>query len=83
MEYSRGLLAPLCSDLRELPRAGTLQARMASIALEQGLAGGVSDDAVYALLFAMEVIMIFFFVCLNDFNYNSMNKEIYMCVCIN
>ncbi|CAO3641334.1 unnamed protein product [Cunninghamella blakesleeana] len=54
IEYSRGLLAPLCSDLRELPRAGTLQSRMAGIAIEQGLAGGVTDDAVYALLFAME-----------------------------
>ncbi|CAO3636550.1 unnamed protein product [Cunninghamella echinulata] len=54
MEYSRGLLSPLCSDLRELPRSSTLQSRMSSIAIENGLSGGVSDDAVYALLFAME-----------------------------
>lgn len=55
MDYSRGLLGPLCSDLRELPRAGTLKARMSSIAMEHGLMGGVSEDAVYAMLFAMEV----------------------------
>ncbi|ORZ24718.1 transcriptional regulator of RNA polII, SAGA, subunit-domain-containing protein [Absidia repens] len=54
MEYSRGLMAPLCSDLRELPRAGTLKARMSSIAMEHELMGGVSEDAVYAMLFAME-----------------------------
>lgn len=55
MEYSHGLLAPLCSDLRELPRAGVLKARMSSIAMEHGLMAGVSEDAVYAMLFAMEV----------------------------
>ncbi|ORX43008.1 hypothetical protein DM01DRAFT_1340872 [Hesseltinella vesiculosa] len=54
MEYSRGLLAPLCSDLKELPHAGTLKTRMNSVAMEQGLVGGVTDDAVYAMLFAME-----------------------------
>ncbi|KAI8097405.1 transcriptional regulator of RNA polII, SAGA, subunit-domain-containing protein [Halteromyces radiatus] len=54
MAYSRGLLAPLCSDLRELPRAGTLKARMTSIAMNHGLMGGVSEDAVYGMLFAME-----------------------------
>ncbi|SAM04938.1 hypothetical protein [Absidia glauca] len=54
VDYSRGLLGPLCSDLRELPRAGTLKARMSSIAMEHGLMNGVSEDAVYAMLFAME-----------------------------
>ncbi|KAI8073814.1 transcriptional regulator of RNA polII, SAGA, subunit-domain-containing protein [Gongronella butleri] len=53
-EYSRGLLAPLCSDLKELPHAGTLKSRMNSIAMEHGLIGGVTDDTVYAMLFAME-----------------------------
>ncbi|KAG0165711.1 hypothetical protein DFQ28_008384 [Apophysomyces sp. BC1034] len=53
-DYSRGVLAPLCSDLKELPSAETLHSRMSSIALEHGLFGGVTEDAVHAMLFAME-----------------------------
>ncbi|KAI9274411.1 transcriptional regulator of RNA polII, SAGA, subunit-domain-containing protein [Phascolomyces articulosus] len=53
-DYARGLLAPLCSDLKELPGPETLHARMTSIALEQGLVKGVSEDVVSAMLFATE-----------------------------
>ncbi|KAI7877206.1 hypothetical protein K492DRAFT_209841 [Lichtheimia hyalospora FSU 10163] len=53
-DYARGLLAPLCTDLKELPGPETLRARMTSIALEQGLVGGVSEDVVSAMLFATE-----------------------------
>ncbi|KAI8377697.1 transcriptional regulator of RNA polII, SAGA, subunit-domain-containing protein [Radiomyces spectabilis] len=53
-DYSRGLLAPLCIDLKELPSPSILHSRMTSIALEHGLAGGVEQDAVNAMLFAME-----------------------------
>ncbi|CDH52474.1 predicted protein [Lichtheimia corymbifera JMRC:FSU:9682] len=53
-DYARGLLAPLCADLKELPGPETLRARMTSIALEQGLVGGVSEDVVSAMLFATE-----------------------------
>lgn len=47
-------MAPLCADLKELPGPETLRARMTSIALEQGLVGGVSEDVVSAMLFATE-----------------------------
>ncbi|KAI9319709.1 transcriptional regulator of RNA polII, SAGA, subunit-domain-containing protein [Dichotomocladium elegans] len=53
-DYARGLLAPLCTDLKELPGPETLHARMTSIALEQGLIGGVAEDVVNAMLFATE-----------------------------
>ncbi|KAF7724781.1 hypothetical protein EC973_000737 [Apophysomyces ossiformis] len=53
-DYSRGVLAPLCSDLKELPSVETLHSRMSSIALEHGLFAGVTEDAVHAMLFAME-----------------------------
>ncbi|KAI7853418.1 transcriptional regulator of RNA polII, SAGA, subunit-domain-containing protein [Circinella umbellata] len=53
-DYARGLLAPLCSDLKELPGPETLHARMTSIALEQGLVKGVTEEVVSAMLFATE-----------------------------
>ncbi|KAI8880654.1 hypothetical protein K501DRAFT_335235 [Backusella circina FSU 941] len=53
-EYSRGLMAPLCIDLKELPTPETLHARMTSIALENGLLGGVGEDVVNVMLFAAE-----------------------------
>ncbi|KAI8145791.1 transcriptional regulator of RNA polII, SAGA, subunit-domain-containing protein [Fennellomyces sp. T-0311] len=53
-DYARGLLAPLCTDLKELPGPETLHARMTSIALEQGLVKGVTEDVVNAMLFATE-----------------------------
>ncbi|KAI9029856.1 transcriptional coactivator Hfi1/Transcriptional adapter 1 [Phycomyces nitens] len=54
-DYARGLLAPLCGDLKELPSAQALHSRMTSTALEHGLLGGVAEDAVHAMLFATEV----------------------------
>ncbi|KAI8981091.1 transcriptional regulator of RNA polII, SAGA, subunit-domain-containing protein, partial [Pilobolus umbonatus] len=53
-EYSKGLMAPLCIDLKELPSPETLHARMTSIALENGLLGGVGEDVVNVMLFAAE-----------------------------
>ncbi|KAI9497850.1 transcriptional regulator of RNA polII, SAGA, subunit-domain-containing protein [Zychaea mexicana] len=53
-DYARGLLAPLCTDLKELPGPETLHARMTSIALEQGLVKGVTEEVVNAMLFATE-----------------------------
>ncbi|KAI7863954.1 transcriptional regulator of RNA polII, SAGA, subunit-domain-containing protein [Spinellus fusiger] len=53
-DYARGLLAPLCSDLKELPNAQALHSRMTSSALENGLLGGVTEDTVHAMLFATE-----------------------------
>ncbi|KAG1076588.1 hypothetical protein G6F42_025429 [Rhizopus arrhizus] len=54
-EYSKGLMAPLCVDLKELPSPETLHARMTSIALENGLLGGIGEDVVNVMLFAAEV----------------------------
>jgi hypothetical protein len=48
-------MAPLCIDLKELPTPETLHARMTSIALENGLLGGVGEDVVNVMLFAAEV----------------------------
>ncbi|KAI8053683.1 transcriptional regulator of RNA polII, SAGA, subunit-domain-containing protein [Gilbertella persicaria] len=53
-EYSKGLMAPLCIDLKELPSPETLHARMTSIALENGLLGGIGEDVVNIMLFAAE-----------------------------
>ncbi|CEP07333.1 hypothetical protein [Parasitella parasitica] len=53
-EYSKGLMAPLCVDLKQLPSPETLHARMTSIALENGLLGGVGEDVVNVMLFAAE-----------------------------
>ncbi|KAG2208538.1 transcriptional regulator of RNA polII, SAGA, subunit-domain-containing protein [Mucor mucedo] len=53
-EYSKGLMAPLCIDLKELPTPETLHARMTSIALENGLLGGIGEDVVNVMLFAAE-----------------------------
>ncbi|KAL9538474.1 hypothetical protein PS6_011545, partial [Mucor atramentarius] len=53
-EYSKGLMAPLCVDLKELPSPETLHARMTSIALENGLLGGIGEDVVNVMLFAAE-----------------------------
>lgn len=55
-EYSKGLMAPLCVDLKELPSPETLHARMTSIALENGLLGGIGEDVVNVMLFAADVI---------------------------
>lgn len=52
-DYARGLLAPICTDLKELPGPETLHARMTSIALEHGLLG-IGDDVVHAMLLATE-----------------------------
>lgn len=54
-EYSKGLMAPLCVDLKELPSPETLHARMTSIAIENGLLGGIGEDVVNVMLFAAEV----------------------------
>lgn len=54
-EYSKGLMAPLCIDLKELPSPETLHSRMTSIALENGLLGGIGEDVVNVMLFAAEV----------------------------
>ena len=54
-EYSKGLMAPLCIDLKELPTPETLHSRMTSIALENGLLGGIGEDVVNIMLFAAEV----------------------------
>ncbi|KAI8389461.1 hypothetical protein BD560DRAFT_320177, partial [Blakeslea trispora] len=43
--------------LKELPLPETLHARMTSIALENGLLGGVGEDVVNVMLFAAEVIL--------------------------
>ncbi|ORY96529.1 transcriptional regulator of RNA polII, SAGA, subunit-domain-containing protein [Syncephalastrum racemosum] len=53
-EYSKGLMAPLCADLKELPGPDTLRARMNSIALEHGMLGGVTEEVVSAMMFATE-----------------------------
>ncbi|CAO3608928.1 unnamed protein product [Mucor hiemalis] len=53
-EYSKGLMAPLCIDLKELPSPETLHSRMTSIALENGLLGGIGEDVVNIMLFAAE-----------------------------
>ncbi|KAI8979228.1 transcriptional regulator of RNA polII, SAGA, subunit-domain-containing protein [Mycotypha africana] len=53
-EYSKGLLAPLCIDLKELPSPETLHSRMTSIAIENGLLGGIGEDVVNVMLFAAE-----------------------------
>lgn len=47
-------MAPLCIDLKELPTPETLHARMTSIALENGLLGGIGEDVVNVMLFAAE-----------------------------
>ena len=62
-DYARGLLAPLCSDLKELPGPETLHARMTSIALEQGLVKGVTEEVVSAMLFATEVSFYYYLLC--------------------
>lgn len=53
-EYSKGLMAPLCIDLKELPTPDNLHSRMTSIALENGLLGGIAEDVVNVMLFAAE-----------------------------
>lgn len=50
-------MAPLCIDLKELPSPETLHSRMTSIALENGLLGGIGEDVVNVMLFAAEVKM--------------------------
>jgi hypothetical protein len=50
-------MAPLCIDLKELPSPETLHSRMTSIALENGLLGGIGEDVVNIMLFAAEVRM--------------------------
>ncbi|KAI7907547.1 transcriptional coactivator Hfi1/Transcriptional adapter 1 [Cokeromyces recurvatus] len=57
-EYSKGLMAPLCIDLKELPSPETLHSRLTSIALENGLFGGIGEDVVNVMLFAAEVMPI-------------------------
>lgn len=47
-------MAPLCIDLKELPTPETLHSRMTSIALENGLLGGIGEDVVNVMLFAAE-----------------------------
>lgn len=61
-EYSKGLMAPLCIDLKELPTPEILHSRMTSIALENGLLGGIGEDVVNVMLFAAEVILLYWFM---------------------
>ncbi|CEI92775.1 hypothetical protein RMCBS344292_07028 [Rhizopus microsporus] len=53
-EYSKGLMAPLCIDMKGLPTADALHSRMTSIAIENGLLGGIGEDVVNIMLFAAE-----------------------------
>ncbi|KAI9246373.1 transcriptional regulator of RNA polII, SAGA, subunit-domain-containing protein [Sporodiniella umbellata] len=53
-EYSKGLAAPLCIDMKELPTPDVLHTRMTGIAIENGLLGGIGEDVVNIMLFAAE-----------------------------
>ncbi|KAG2178746.1 hypothetical protein INT43_001592, partial [Umbelopsis isabellina] len=53
--FTRGLYAPLCITSKELPSADGLRPRMTSIAYENNLLGGVSEDVLEAMSLALEV----------------------------
>lgn len=61
-EYSKGLMAPLCIDMKGLPTADALHSRMTSIAIENGLLGGIGEDVVNVMLFAAEVNSFLFII---------------------
>ncbi|KAL1919497.1 uncharacterized protein VTP21DRAFT_2190 [Calcarisporiella thermophila] len=53
-EYVRGVFAPLCADAKALPDFESFRDRMAGIALEHGLFGGVTEDSVHLMRHALE-----------------------------
>ncbi|CAM0141746.1 hypothetical protein VKS41_007594 [Umbelopsis sp. WA50703] len=53
--FTRGLYAPLCITSKELPSADGLRPRMTSIAYENNLLGGVSEDVLEAMSLALEI----------------------------
>ncbi|PVV01286.1 hypothetical protein BB560_004302, partial [Smittium megazygosporum] len=46
LDLAKGVLAPLCYETKSVPEKKELHARMVGIALENGLDGGVSENAV-------------------------------------
>ncbi|KAF9432055.1 hypothetical protein BGZ76_011320 [Entomortierella beljakovae] len=53
-EYNRGAHAPLCFEAKELPSFESMKDRMAAVAMENGLLGGVNEGAVELMLHSLE-----------------------------
>ncbi|RUP49560.1 hypothetical protein BC936DRAFT_142241, partial [Jimgerdemannia flammicorona] len=53
--FSHGHFTPLCCGTKDLPNFEALRYRMATIAHENGLMGGVADESVEAMKYALEV----------------------------
>lgn len=62
--FTRGLYAPLCITSKELPSADGLRPRMTSIAYENNLLGGVSEDVLEAMSLALEVCIYYLYMCM-------------------
>ncbi|KAJ2863544.1 hypothetical protein GGH94_003538 [Coemansia aciculifera] len=54
MDMAKGITAPLVFDTKSTPDIESLSYRMVSLALEQGLAGGVTREAGELLLYALD-----------------------------
>ncbi|KAJ2745882.1 hypothetical protein GGI20_001828 [Coemansia sp. BCRC 34301] len=54
MDMAKGITAPLVYDTKSTPDIESLSYRMVSLALEQGLAGGVTREAGELLLYALD-----------------------------
>ncbi|KAJ2828083.1 hypothetical protein GGI24_002485 [Coemansia furcata] len=54
MDMAKGITAPLVFDTKSTPDIESLSYRMVSLALEQGLAGGVTRDAGELLLYSLD-----------------------------
>ncbi|KAJ1995955.1 hypothetical protein GGI25_000496 [Coemansia spiralis] len=54
MDIAKGITAPLVYDTKATPDIESLSYRMVAIALEQGLAGGITRDAGELLLYALD-----------------------------
>ncbi|KAJ1958322.1 hypothetical protein EC988_000375, partial [Linderina pennispora] len=54
MDIAKGITAPLVYDTKATPDAESLNYRMVAIALEQGLAGGVTRESGELLLYALD-----------------------------
>lgn len=57
-EYNRGAHVPLCFDSKELPDFESMKDRMTTVAMENGLMGGVQEGAVELMLHSLEVIIL-------------------------
>ncbi|KAJ2722163.1 hypothetical protein GGI07_003499 [Coemansia sp. Benny D115] len=54
MDIAKGITAPLVYDTKSTPDIESLSYRMVAVALEQGLAGGVTREAGELLLYALD-----------------------------